>query len=126
MILLIKRSWRQAPCTLNRAFFGRLIKTTCLESQGYISSTVDRLLILLKQTVSIGYSSAWITHSSEMPLNWLGASTNSFRILFVSWETARKSPTLKPESIMILNTVQSFSVKERKFKGEKINRLIEM
>jgi hypothetical protein len=32
VILLIKRSWRQAPCTLNRAFFGRLIKTTCLES----------------------------------------------------------------------------------------------
>jgi hypothetical protein len=26
VILLIKRSWRQAPCTLNRAFFGRLIK----------------------------------------------------------------------------------------------------
>jgi hypothetical protein len=26
VILLIKRSWRQAPCTLNRAFLGRLIK----------------------------------------------------------------------------------------------------
>ena len=32
-------------------------------------------------------------------LNWLGASTNCFRVLFASWRTAIKSPILNPKLI---------------------------
>jgi hypothetical protein len=49
--------------------------------------------------------SAWIANSSEMSLNWLGASTNSLRILLASSIAEMKSPTLKPKLIVTLNTV---------------------
>jgi hypothetical protein len=39
--------------------------------------------------------------SSEIALNWLGASTKSLRILLASSITAMKSPTLKPKLIVI-------------------------
>jgi len=43
-------------------------------------------------------------HSSEIALNWLGASTNCFWTSFASWRTATKSPTLKPKLMVLLNT----------------------
>ena len=42
-------------------------------------------------------------HSSEMILSSLGAPTKSFRILFVSWATAIKSPTLNPKLILVFD-----------------------
>lgn len=38
-------------------------------------------------------------YSSEMALNWAGASTNFFRISLASVTTARKSPTPNPKLI---------------------------
>jgi hypothetical protein len=43
-------------------------------------------------------------YSSETALNWPGASTNSFRILFASSIAAIKSPTLKPKLIVMSRT----------------------
>jgi len=48
-----------------------------------------------------------------MSLNWLGASTNSFRILLASSIAAIKSPTLKPKLIAKLARSLSY-VKDSK------------
>jgi len=45
----------------------------------------------------------WITHSSEIALNWFRTSTN-FRMLIASWRTVIKLPTLKPKLIANLKT----------------------
>jgi hypothetical protein len=54
-----------------------------------------------------------MTHSTEMSLNWLGASTNSFRILLASSIAVMKSPTLKPKLIVVLSTVPLLPYKKR-------------
>jgi hypothetical protein len=57
VILLIKRSWRQAPCTLNRAFFGRLIKhnlpriTTSVKRQLARDSVKKKPLVVGHQSI---------------------------------------------------------------------------
>jgi hypothetical protein len=52
---------------------------------------------VLKMVVRVAYS-------SEMALNWLGASTKSLRILLASSITVIKSPILKPKLIVVSST----------------------
>jgi hypothetical protein len=57
---------------------------------------------LLKKVVRRAYS-------SEIALNWLGASTKSLRILLASSITAIKSPVLKPKLIVMSSTTLSLA-----------------
>jgi hypothetical protein len=58
------------------------------------------------------------TDSSEIALNWFGASTNRVRILLASSIAVRKSPTLKSKLIVALNAVPSFSQRKDKLDNE--------
>lgn len=50
-----------------------------------------------------------ITYSSEISLNWLGASTKSLRSLLASSITAIKSPILKPKLIVMSSRTLSLA-----------------
>jgi hypothetical protein len=53
-----------------------------------------------------------LTHSSEIALNWSGASTNRDRISFASSRALAKSLTPKPKLIVTLNTAPPMSNRE--------------
>lgn len=48
-----------------------------------------------------------VAYSSEIALNWMGASTKPLRIFLTSPITATKSPTLNPKLMVIPSTTLS-------------------
>jgi hypothetical protein len=94
------RTFRQLPEISCRSVFCWSLSSRSERTTSTSWRTIERLLTLVNQGVSNGQPYAQVTHSSEMSLNWLGAPTNSFRILLASSIAVMKSLILNPKLIL--------------------------
>jgi hypothetical protein len=102
--LAAARNFLQARPLLIVEFVVRYVDINILEDDREASDPVP-----LTKSALLSQKIARRAYSSEIALNWPGASTNSLRILLASSITAMKSPTLKPKLIVISSTALSLA-----------------
>ena len=113
-VLSISLRTLRHPCAIPaNSIFCSLVSSRLGTTTSTSWRTMARLRTLLNRSISIRKLIARWTHSSDIALNWSGASINCWRIWFASWSTVMKSPILKPKLIVTLNGALSLPHKRK-------------